>query len=148
MQRDRNCHQIFGGGGQLPLYFKRFAVGSGTQGHSQCAGRLSGCSGNVPDALYYFNSKKQGELDFVIEHEGNVLPIEIKSGKDYTRHNALSGVMANPDYHIPAAVVFHGGNVSVKDKITYYPIYMMMFLREPDLAQDLTYTPDFGALMG
>jgi hypothetical protein len=77
-----------------------------------------------------------------------VLPIEIKSGKDYTRHNALSGVMANPDYHIPAAVVFHGGNVSVKDKITYYPIYMMMFLREPDLAQDLTYTPDFGALMG
>ena len=99
-------------------------------------------------ALYYFNSKKQGELDFVIEHESNVLPIEIKSGKDYTRHNALSGMMANPDYHIPAAVVFHGGNVSVKDKITYYPIYMMMFLREPDLAQDLTYTPDFGALMG
>lgn len=49
---------------------------------------------------------------------------------------------------MPAAVVFHGGNVSVKDKITYYPIYMMMFLREPDLAQDLTYTPDFGALMG
>ena len=98
-------------------------------------------------ALYYFNSKKQGELDFVIEHEGNVLPLEIKSGKDYTRHNALSGVMANPDYHIPAAFVFHGGNVSVKEKITYYPIYMMMFLREPELAQDLTYTPDFGVLM-
>lgn len=99
-------------------------------------------------ALYYFNSKKQGELDFVIEHEGNVLPLEIKSGKDYTRHNALSGVMANPDYHIPAAFVFHGGNVSVKEKITYYPIYMMMFLREPELAQGLTYTPDFGVLMG
>ena len=99
-------------------------------------------------ALYYFNSKKQGELDFVIEHEGNVLPLEIKSGKDYTRHNALSGVMANPDYHIPAAFVFHSGNVSVKEKITYYPIYMMMFLREPELAQDLTYTPDFGVLMG
>ena len=98
-------------------------------------------------ALYYFNSKKQGELDFVIEHEGNVLPLEIKSGKDYTRHNALSGVMANQDYYIPAAFVFHGGNVSVKEKITYYPIYMMMFLREPELAQDLTYTPDFGVLM-
>lgn len=97
--------------------------------------------------LYYFNSKKQGELDFVIEHEGNVLPLEIKSGKDYTRHNALSGVMANPDYHIPAAFVFHSGNVSVKGKITYYPIYMMMFLRESELAQDLTYTPDFGVLM-
>ena len=98
--------------------------------------------------LYYFNSKKQGELDFVIEHEGNVLPLEIKSGKDYTRHNALTGVLANPEYGIPAAVVFHSGNVSVKDKITYYPIYMMMFLREPELEQGLTYTPDFGVLMG
>ena len=85
---------------------------------------------------------------FVIEHEGNVLPLEIKSGKDYTRHNALTGVLANPEYGIPAAVVFHSGNVSVKDKITYYPIYMMMFLREPELEQGLTYTPDFGVLMG
>lgn len=57
-------------------------------------------------------------------------------------------MIANPDYHIPAAFVFHGGNVSVKEKITYYPIYMMMFLREPELAQELTYTPDFGVLMG
>ena len=40
--------------------------------------------------LYYFNSKKQGELDFVIEYQGNVLPLEIKSGKAYTRHNAVS----------------------------------------------------------
>ena len=55
--------------------------------------------------------------------------------------------MANPEYSIPAAFVFHGGNVSVKEKITYYPIYMLMFLREAELAQDLTYTPDFGVLM-
>ena len=99
-------------------------------------------------ALYYFNSKKQGELDFVVEHAGHVLPLEIKSGKDYTRHNALSGVMANPAYHIPAAFVFHGGNVSVREKITYYPVYMLMFLRKPEPEQGLTYTPDFGVLMG
>ena len=99
-------------------------------------------------ALYYFNSKKQGELDFVVEHAGHVLPLEIKSGKDYTRHNALSGVMANSAYHIPAAFVFHGGNVSVKEKITYYPVYMLMFLRKPEPEQGLTYTPDFGVLMG
>ena len=47
--------------------------------------------------LFYFNSKKQGELDFVVEQNGNVLPIEIKSGKDYTKHAALSNVMANED---------------------------------------------------
>ena len=99
-------------------------------------------------ALYYFNSKKQGELDFVVEHAGHVLPLEIKSGKDYTRHNALSGVMENPAYHIPAAFVFHGGNVSVKEKITYYPVYMLMFLRKPEPEPDMTYIPDFGVLMG
>ena len=38
---------------------------------------------------YYFNSKKQGELDFVIELDGKVVPLEIKSGKDYKRHSAL-----------------------------------------------------------
>ena len=41
---------------------------------------------------YYFNSRKQGELDFLIERNGEVLPIEIKSGKDYTRHAALNTV--------------------------------------------------------
>lgn len=99
-------------------------------------------------ALYYFNSKKQGELDFVVEHAGHVLPLEIKSGKDYTRHNALSGVMENHACHIPAAFVFHGGNVSVKERITYYPVYMLMFLRKPAPAPDMTYIPDFGVLMG
>ena len=40
--------------------------------------------------LHFFNSKKQGELDFVIAQNGKVIPIEVKSGKDYERHNALS----------------------------------------------------------
>ena len=56
--------------------------------------------------LYYFNSKKQGELDFVIEHECKVLPIEIKSGKNYKRHNALSNVMNNPDYAMKEARLY------------------------------------------
>ncbi len=68
--------------------------------------------------LYYFNSKKQGELDFLVEHQGDVLPIEIKSGKDYMKHAALSNVMANEDYAIPAAYVFHNGNVSAVGKVT------------------------------
>lgn len=33
--------------------------------------------------LYYYNNKKRGELDFLIEYDGEVLPIEVKSGKDY-----------------------------------------------------------------
>lgn len=79
-------------------------------------------------SLYYFNSKRQGELDFVIEHEGWVLPIEIRSGKDYKRHIALSNVMGNSEYSIPQAIVFSNANVSVDGNIHYLPIYMLMCL--------------------
>ena len=84
--------------------------------------------------LYYFNSKRQGELDFVVEDRGNVLPIEIKSGKDYKRHNALSNVMATPEYNIPQGVVFSNGNLEVVGRITYCPVYMLMFLQPQTFA--------------
>ena len=46
-------------------------------------------------APYYYHSKKKGELDFVVERGDGVTPIEVKSGKDYKRHNALSNVLAD-----------------------------------------------------
>ena len=79
--------------------------------------------------LFYFNSKKQGELDFVVEQHGEILPIEVKSGKDYERHRALCNVMANAEYAIPRAIVFCQNNVQVVDKVTYLPIYMLMFMQ-------------------
>lgn len=96
--------------------------------------------------LYYFNSKKQGELDFLIERNGHVLPIEIKSGKYYTKHAALSNVLANEDYDIPEAYVFQNDNVSQTGKITYYPIYMLMFVEKQDQSGDMVYTIDLGPL--
>ena len=96
--------------------------------------------------LYYFNSKKQGELDFLVEHQGDVLPIEIKSGKDYMKHAALSNVMANEDYAIPVAYVFHNGNISTKGRVTYYPIYMLMFLHKEKEPGDMVYRLDLSAL--
>jgi predicted AAA+ superfamily ATPase len=89
--------------------------------------------------LYYFNSKKQGELDFVIERGGDVLPIEIKSGKDYQRHAALDNVLGNKDYAIPTAFVFQNDNVSVNDRIVYLPIYMLMFLQKEDISTPQIY---------
>lgn len=96
--------------------------------------------------LYYFNSKKQGELDFLIEKVGTVLPIEIKSGKNYTKHAALTNVMANEDYAILEAYVFHNGNVSVSDKISYYPIYMLMFVENKKAEEQLFYKLDLSVL--
>ena len=81
-------------------------------------------------SLYYFNSKKQGELDFVVEYAGNMLPIEVKSGKDYERHNALSNVMENKEYAVPMAYVFCQENVKTKDRVIYYPIYMITFFEQ------------------
>ena len=86
--------------------------------------------------LYYFNSKKQGELDFVIEHDGQALPIEIKSGKDYKRHNALSNVMSNAEYAIKEAFVFTTGNIEIRDKTVYLPVYLLMYLREKELPNE------------
>lgn len=84
--------------------------------------------------LYYFNSKRQGELDFIVEDNTEVLPIEVKSGKDYARHNALSNILNTPDYNIHRAVVFCNDNVSYRGAITYYPIYMLMFLQKEEPA--------------
>lgn len=95
--------------------------------------------------LYYFNSKKQGELDFVIEYQKNVLPLEIKSGKAYTRHNALDNVLKDERYAIPQALVFCNENISTVDKIVYLPIYMIGFL-ENEKIDEYIYSIDLSAL--
>ncbi len=81
---------------------------------------------------YYYNNKKRGELDFVIELGGKVLPIEVKSGKDYEIHRALSNIMDVEEYHLQEAVVLGNDNLHTAGKITYAPIYMMMFLQRQD----------------
>lgn len=98
--------------------------------------------------LYYYNSKKMGELDFLVEYEGKVLPIEVKSGKGYTRHAALNNVLAAENYDIPQGLVLCNENVSKADKIIYYPIYMIMFLKKEADKEDMIYKPDFSILQG
>lgn len=79
---------------------------------------------------YYYNNKRRGELDFVIELDGKVLPIEVKSGKDYESHRALSNIMNCEEYDLPEAVVFNNDNLHVAGKIIYATIYMAMFLEK------------------
>lgn len=77
---------------------------------------------------YYYNNKKRGELDFVIELGGRVLPIEVKSGKDYAAHRALSNIMDCGEYDLPQAVVFNNDNLHIEGRIVYAPVYMVMFV--------------------
>lgn len=83
---------------------------------------------------YYYNNKKRGELDFVIELGGKVLPIEVKSGKDYETHRALSNIMDCSEYDLPEALVLNNENLRVAGKMVYAPIYMVMFLEKNNTA--------------
>lgn len=83
---------------------------------------------------YYYNNKKRGELDFIIELNNKVLPIEVKSGKDYEIHRALSNILDCKEYDLPEAVVLNNGNLRVEGKIIYAPIYMAMFLKKDNTA--------------
>lgn len=79
--------------------------------------------------LYYLNSKKHGELDFVVEdRDGNVLPIEVKSGKGYKRHRAMDNVLEVGNYGLEGGYVFGPCNVERRGKVVYLPVYMASLL--------------------
>lgn len=83
--------------------------------------------------LFYYDNKKYGEVDFLIDDydELSVLPIEVKSGRDFYVHSALSRFVTVRDYSIHNGIVLsNNGLIEVKDKIIYLPIYMVMFLGE------------------
>ena len=77
---------------------------------------------------YYYNSHSLGELDFVIEENLRVVPIEVKSGKDYTIHSAIDKVASNEEYEIEKAYVFANCDIKVEGKFVYLPVYMSAFI--------------------
>ncbi len=81
--------------------------------------------------LFYYDNKQKGEVDFLIDDYDNLtaLPIEVKSGKDYSIHRALDRFIANPDYRVQSALVLSNeGESRTENATTYLPIYFIMFL--------------------
>ena len=81
--------------------------------------------------LHYFDNKKKGEVDFLVDDHDNLtaLPMEVKSGKNYTEHSALISFLVTPDYGIDRAIVFSNEREIFKKKgVTYLPVYYCMFL--------------------
>ncbi|MDE5882983.1 MAG: AAA family ATPase [Muribaculaceae bacterium] len=78
---------------------------------------------------YYYNNKRRGEVDFVISIGDKVMPIEVKSGKDYQSHTALNNLMTDYPDSLYDAIVLSNGNVEIGNRITYLPIYMVMFIQ-------------------
>lgn len=82
--------------------------------------------------LHYYDNKQKGEVDFLIDDFDRlkVLPIEVKSGKDYTRHGALTKFLENSNYGIDRAIVFSNERkVFNKNGVSYMPVYYCMFLQ-------------------
>ena len=82
--------------------------------------------------LYYYDNKKNGEVDYLIDDADNLtnIPIEVKSGKDYNTHSALDKFLSNKDYNIKRAYVLSNEQrVYTENEITYMPIYYIMFFQ-------------------
>lgn len=81
--------------------------------------------------LFYYDNRTKGEVDFLIDDYDSLsaVPIEVKSGKDYTVHSALNAFVSNEDYHVKKAIVLSNEReITMKNKITYLPIYSIMFI--------------------
>lgn len=87
--------------------------------------------------LHYFDRKNFGELDFVLQKGNTVLPIELKSGSDYKKHTALNHALAQTEWNLKRGYVFCVGNCAQSENITYFPFYMLTFLKSEHLPSTL-----------
>ena len=91
--------------------------------------------------LFYYDNKKLGEVDFIIDdyEHLSVLPIEVKSGKDYYVHSALDKFISNEDYSVKDAIaLYNRREVKIgKDGVTYMPVYYAMFIQATKPATDV-----------
>lgn len=90
-------------------------------------------------SLHYYDNKQKGEVDYLIDDFNNltVLPLEIKSGKDYMVHSALNKFLATPEYHIHNAIVLSNEQTVYNEHgITYLPIYYCMFFKKYEINTD------------
>ena len=55
----------------------------------------------------------------------------------------MDNVLSLPEYELETGYVFCGGNTEVKGKVTYYPIYMLMFLQKKELPDEIIFDTDF-----
>ena len=84
---------------------------------------------------FYYDNRTKGEVDYLIDDYASrsALPIKVKSGKDYKIHSALNTFVSNEDYHVKKALVLSNERqVSTNGKITYLPVYYVMFLQNED----------------
>ena len=94
--------------------------------------------------LFYYDNRTKGEVDYLIDDYNSlsVVPIKVKSGKDYTVHSALNHFVSNAEYHIQTAFVLSNAReITAKGKITYLPIYDIMFFENQPAEENTSLIP-------
>jgi len=79
-------------------------------------------------SLHYYDRQSKQELDFIYKWETGIAVLEVKSGEEFKDHKSLDAILRNSPDKVSRAMVFCRENLFVEDKITYYPLYMAMFL--------------------
>lgn len=111
---------------KLELINKNSEVNNGAHFENAVAQQLM-ANGLEP---YFCKKKNIGELDVLVEMDGKVVPIEVKSGKAYKAHKSLDNFMKISDYHIEKAYVLSVANMEQEGSVVYLPIYMCYLLKE------------------
>lgn len=96
--------------------------------------------------LRYFDSKKVGELDFILQRGVAAEVVEIKSGSDYKKHSAMDRVIKIENWKFGNCIVFSKSNVEEEEGILYLPWYMVMFYRQEVLQEQMIYKIDLNGL--
>ncbi len=96
--------------------------------------------------LHFFDSKKYGELNFVVQNGLHIELIEVKSGRDYKKHPALDKVLSVGEWQPEQATVLCSGNLEIEAGIRYLPWYMVIFLKPAQLPKEMKYEVDLSAL--
>jgi len=76
---------------------------------------------------YYKADDSSQEIEFLLNGEGSIIPIEVKSGKGPSI--SLDNILSNPDVKIGYKLI--AGNIGQVDKKITLPLYMAMFLPHP-----------------
>lgn len=99
----------------------------------------------------YYEKVKHGEIDFVVQKEGRVIPIEAKSGRIFRAHASLDSVMKVKEWGLDFAYVFCRENTmveisipegrDVECSIAYMPWYLIAFLKQDEFPESFIVKP-------
>ena len=88
--------------------------------------------------LYFFSrnnredSSETMEIDFLLSKSAitsmhNIIPIEVKSGKNYT-YSSLNKLIGKYKDYLAQPIIIHTSDLKIENNILYLPIYMTMLL--------------------